>query len=275
LKNIIDANYFRIPELKLFLDSSPDNCVVFSDYACMEAYKGNSIICISESLKIISDHPSQVIVLKGTEKIASITTEPFEIDGFIDPDQTSDFKQFCRYVDMASNGNAKLKRQILDHGEVANNHFKKMLYDAKHLGQAFTDISKSYSKDELRELRSIKSFDYDFECSDNLMKKLINGIHLMSKFCHENITQKTPVPKIENYYNSYLFRFSLCGYLLALRWVTSGGACGVNAEKLRNDVVDMHYATYATYFDGLLTNDKKLTSIYNDARFWLDAVFRH
>ena len=175
---------------------------------------------------------------------------------------------------MASKGNSELKRQINDHGEMVNNHFKKMLSDAKYLGQAFINISELYSKDELRELKSIKSFDYDIELSDNLEKKLINGIHLMSRYCYSNIPQKTPVPKIRNYYNSYLFRFAVCGYLLALRWITSGGACDVKATKLRNDVVDITYATYATYFDGLLTNDKKLISIYNDASFLLDTIFR-
>jgi len=40
-----------------------------------------------------------------------------------------------------------------------------------------------------------------------------------------------------------------------------------------NDYTDMAYAAYATFYDGLLTKDKKLDEIYTFARRLLVRVF--
>ena len=63
----------------------------------------------------------------------------------------------------------------------------------------------------------------------------------------------------------YIFRVALCGLLLSLRWASVGGASNVKVERIRNDMVDIHFAAYATIFDGLLTNDQKLSGIYREA----------
>ena len=47
----------------------------------------------------------------------------------------------------------------------------------------------------------------------------------------------------------------------------------MKAEKLRNEVIDVNFATFATYFDGLLTDDKRANSIYEHAAFLLQEVF--
>jgi len=53
----------------------------------------------------------------------------------------------------------------------------------------------------------------------------------------------------------------------------SGGTPKTNREKLRNDMVDVNFATFATYFDGLMTADKKAAEIFADADFLLRDVF--
>ena len=42
---------------------------------------------------------------------------------------------------------------------------------------------------------------------------------------------------------------------------------------LGNDVVDMNYVAIATYFDGILTKDAKLASIYAETRWYTENVF--
>ena len=44
-------------------------------------------------------------------------------------------------------------------------------------------------------------------------------------------------------------------------------------DRLRNDLVDIGYVAYATLFDGLLSNDRKLLDIYEEATFFLQRVF--
>jgi len=48
--------------------------------------------------------------------------------------------------------------------------------------------------------------------------------------------------------------------------MTNGGVGGVKPERLRNDVVDLSYVTYATFFDGLLSKDAKALDVYRDTK---------
>jgi hypothetical protein len=69
---------------------------------------------------------------------------------------------------------------------------------------------------------------------------------------------------------TFIFRYALAGYLVALRRIADGGAKNVKPEKIRNDIVDATYAAYATYFQGLLSNDTKANEIYGDANSFLN-----
>lgn len=80
-------------------------------------------------------------------------------------------------------------------------------------------------------------------------------------------------PKYAELPNTFIFRAALCTYLLALEWSARGGAKDATPEKLRNDFVDMNFAAYATYFDGLMTTDAKVHRIHKEARLWLAALF--
>ena len=44
------------------------------------------------------------------------------------------------------------------------------------------------------------------------------------------------------------------------------------ATTMRNDLIDANFAAYATYFDGLLTEDKKLKKIHEAAVFILGTI---
>jgi hypothetical protein len=62
--------------------------------------------------------------------------------------------------------------------------------------------------------------------------------------------------------NAFLFRFAIAGYVVALRCIKEGGAKGASPENIRNQMVDAMFATYATYFDGILTKDRRCQEIY-------------
>lgn len=87
---------------------------------------------------------------------------------------------------------------------------------------------------------------------------------------HPNVKRR---PTAQEFPNTFIFRSALCTYLLALEWIAHGGAMSASPAKLRNDFVDMHFAAYATYFEGLLSADAKVQRIYSEARLWLSAFF--
>ena len=51
-----------------------------------------------------------------------------------------------------------------------------------------------------------------------------------------------------------------------------GGPKGVKTEKIRNDLIDVNIATFATCFDGLLSMDDKPLRIYQRAAFVLESI---
>lgn len=74
--------------------------------------------------------------------------------------------------------------------------------------------------------------------------------------------------------NTFIFRFALCSVILVLRWVEGGGQLQTKPERVRNDMVDVNFAAYGTYFDGIMTNDRKMLSIFDEASFVLKEISR-
>ena len=81
------------------------------------------------------------------------------------------------------------------------------------------------------------------------------------------------VPSAGELKNTYIFRYTLACYILALDWFMLGGLNNVKYEKLRNDLIDMSYITFSTFFDGLLSLDNKLLRIERDVKLFLERVF--
>jgi hypothetical protein len=267
MKKIIDANYFQDAGLKQYLGSSKEHFVVFCDYACMEAYKGNSLKSISKSIEIVSNFPNQVIVLKGTRDLVSLTLMSVNHAQLEDSGQTKGFRDFCFGVHLALSGNESLKAQIIEKGIEASACFDTFRDDAAKVAKGIAELRKSFTLEHLRVLR-----ERDFYPADLLgrFKREILEITALLFSAHPDIDQ---MPQAEQVRDSYLFRFAVSTYILALRWISDGGPAMVKLDKLRNDIVDMNYVAYATYFDGLLSRDKKMNEIFQETCFVLENMF--
>jgi hypothetical protein len=82
----------------------------------------------------------------------------------------------------------------------------------------------------------------------------------------------TRIPPAATLHNHFIFRTALCSHILALEWLAKGGAAQRGPAKVRNDIVDVNFAAYATYFDGFLTKDRLSESIYQQAKVVLELI---
>lgn len=267
MKKIIDANFFRDSALADYLKSDIENKVVFCDYACMEAYKGNAIDNISRSIEIVSQFSEQVVVLKSTRDVIKLTLSDNYLELMEDPAQTNEFKIFCLGVERAIQGDVTLTNQILGNGRIASDHFAKMRRDAALVVQGVKGYAKSFKPEHLL---ALKKKD---ELKAEVIDKIVKDIMLLAVFLFRDHPDIQEIPQVHQVKNSYIFRFAISAYLLNLRWISDGGIENVSLDKLRNDVVDMGYVTYATFFDGLLTKDNKMMEIYQETCFILEHVF--
>ena len=261
MRMVVDSNYLQSEELVVFLESSKNNIAVLTDYAAMEAYKGNSIESITKSMEILCRYPDQVIVLKGTKKICGLTGRSKGLVGrLIDEKQTKEFGSFAKGIMATSKGSRQYYRTILSHGTEATKHIDKMQNEAVGIPEGVLMLEKCFTKDEKEILRK------RVQMPDELKKKVVAHIFNISSNFFSHFPNHKQSQKLEEVFNTYIFRYATAGYVLAIRWITMGGIGGVKPERLRNDVVDLSYVTYATFFDGILTKDTRALDIYSDTK---------
>lgn len=268
MRMVVDSNFLQRPELREYLAQSRQNYTVLTDYAAMEAYKGDTLASIYQSMEILAHYPQQVIVLKGTQMACGLEARDGDMQGqLIDEIQTREFGEYCRHLLAAKGGDLHLQNQILNLGREATAQMDRMLTDAAKMPAVIDELAKVYTEAELKILRTRSPY------TEQLLDKVVRNILQLAALLFGNHPQVKSVPDSAALPDTFIFRFALCAYVLLLRWITVGGAKNAKPEKMRNDLVDVNFATFGTYFEGLLTADRKLAEIHQDARFLLHTIF--
>src|ERR1041385_1784289 len=95
MRKIVDSNYMQSPKLRAYLAESRKNIAVVTDYAAMEAFKGNTLVSIFRSMEVLSEFPQQVLVLKSTGSINTLKGRRCGMTRrMIDKDQTKGFTEW-------------------------------------------------------------------------------------------------------------------------------------------------------------------------------------
>lgn len=268
MKIVIDSNQLQSDNLRMYLGKSKSNLAVLTDYAAMEAYKGDTLASIYNSMAILCDFPTQVIVLKGTRVACGLKGRAARLQRrFIDEAQTASFPKYTRQLRQAKNGNHGIQQQLLNHGREATAHLDRMLNDAQTTGAVIDDIAKLYSKEERQTVYLGQAY------SSSMVDKTVRNILYVAATAFRDHPSTHETPRYDELVNTFIFRVALCTYLLVLDRAACGGGKNVAPAKLRNDLVDMNFVAYATYFDGLMTADARMLRIHTEARIWLMALF--
>jgi hypothetical protein len=270
VRQVVDSNTLQSPILRAYLSKSPNNFAVLTDYAAMEAYKGHTLASIFSSMEILANFPRQVIILKTTGVVCGLRGRLAGLTRrMIDERQTAGFKEYCRHLEDAKQGNVHLQRQLLDHGRAADTQLARMLADASTMPDVIGDVARTFSQAELKIIRTGAQF------TEPLVTKLWSSIIEIAKSLYARHPRPPTMPRIEELHNTFLFRTAVCALFWALSWIAVGGPTNdVKTERIRNDLVDVNFAAFGTYFDGVLSMDKKLTEIYRQAVFVLRAISR-
>lgn len=268
MRKVVDSNQLQSDALRSYLSKSKANFAVLTDYAAMEAYKGDTMASIYKSMEIVAEFPAQVIVLKNTCVVCGLSGRgPGLQKRLIDERQTREFGIYARGLVAAKKDNLSFQRQLLEHGKEATEHLSRMLADAQTTGAAFGDIAKTYTKEERHLFRCRQPY------SPEMIDKVVRSVLHIAANLFSNHPNVRALPKYEELPNTFIFRAALCTYLLALEWGVLGGAKDASPAKLRNDMVDMNVAAYGTFFDGLLSADAKVLRIHKEARLLLAGLF--
>lgn len=273
MKMVVDVNFLQDEKLTGYFRENRESKVVLNDYASMEMHKGNTLKSIFPSMKILSKFPKRVVVLRGTREIAPMLLDAKSIAScMVDREQTKGFREYCHLLRLGRAGDPAIVEQLLERGKNASQHIDGTMLDAVGDFRTWvTKLEESYSLDLLSTLRSGEALTVDMH--DRLIKDVMSVAGLMFDR-HPRIKS---LPEISRLPDHFVFRYSICVYWLCVHWIADRGGAGnirkADAKKLRNDLVDVSYVTYATYFDGLLTNDKQMRKLYEVVCFVLKEGF--
>lgn len=268
MRKIIDSNRLQSEELRSYLRRSNRHFAVLTDYAAMEAYKGDTLASIFKSMEVVAQFPQQIIVLKSTSIICGLNGRQAGLQRrLIDKAQTSAFGQFVTGLNLAKAGNVGALKQLLEHGKDATEHLECMLKDAATTGGAFDEIGKAYSKDERGFIREGSVY------TSAMVNRIMESVIVMASDAFKGHPKVTKLPSIEELPNTFIFRAALCTYLLAIFRAAEGSSMSTRPEKLRNDMIDANFSAYATYFDGILSADQMVLRVHQEARLVLSAIF--
>jgi hypothetical protein len=179
---------------------------------------------------------------------------------------TRAFRKWCGTRARAAAGDVRFAKKILRRGEQATLQLADILANMAGFADNIRDATATFTDDELGILRSHEPV------TDAIVLKILDGaLRLAMTFFLLHPNGKKPPGAYDVPY-SFIFRFALCAFLHALHWRVRGGAEDRLAERMRNDVIDVTYAAYGLCFDGLLSEDKLVREIYDNANVML-ALF--
>lgn len=265
LRKVVDQNYLREPNDELHRFLSAGNMALLSDYATMEVYKGDSLLNIRRSLEILSKYPRQVLILRPTQVVIRITQvgkrPPARL--LIDEEQSADFGSFCAQVYAIDPDRLSPELAMFESkSRQANEFYRGRLDFARMVLDSIDTYRKAFNPDELKRIRT-NSF------TPELLDKMDDHVFSVAvRFMHLNgFVLRTARQAVTN----FLFRWSIAAYFLVVGWLSEGGYQSLPLAKMQNDIIDMTYVTYATYFDGLLSRDNKMKQI----RLLTEAFLKH
>lgn len=267
MRKVIDSNQLASEALDGFLAASPANKAVLTDYAAMEAYQsaGEGVF---RSFRVLGKYAKQVLILKNTQTVCGLSGRGRGLEKrLIDSRQSREFPIYITNQRKAEQGDERYSQALAEHRRVAIAHLDRMRAEARTTAAAIRDIYNLYSKDERTALRKGEGYP------PGAIQKVVRQIFEVTVQCLSKHPRVDRLPEYKYLANTFIFRYSLCNYLLVLDWISRGGFESAKPERLANDAVDMTFVAYATYFDGLLTADEKMARLHHEALLWLSALF--
>lgn len=257
IKKVVDSNYLQNPSLRYYLSESKENFVVLTEYLAMEAYKEQSGKILLKSIEILKDFPDQVLILNATITICGLIFKPEEsLEVLIDTVQTKDFKKFCEALLKPE----KVEQFIENHREEAILQMERILNDANKFLDGCKGLLESFTPNELKIIRKKQLY------SEEIITKIFKHTLEASMYMFHTHPETKRLPSIDELPHTFIFHNCLCMVLVFVKWVENGSPQVIRQERIRNDIVDGNFASFALYFDGLLTNDDNLNELYNKAK---------
>lgn len=264
---IADTNCLSEEITKQFLQLGSDYHVMLPDFVWMEVYKSNSIDGLRQSFQILKEFPKQVFHLKGTRAVVSTDPRPPAFgDRIIWPGATQEFERTLELIEKTPAVLLEHSRSFRRHHSAAMEHFEKMIAISAEFPEMFAGIESGLNHSEIKNIRRDEPYSME------TIHRLMNITEILAEGARKSKLFSAPKVTRNSYFDDFTTRISLSFGLAFIKWVRMGSPVQQKPERLRNDFVDRIIATYATYFNGVLTKDKGLENTHLELRIVLEKL---
>jgi hypothetical protein len=215
-------------------------------------YKQQSVPSAAAGFSVIGDFPDRLVVLRDGREIAALDpSDPLLLERMSRGYVGDDVRQMVHAIRLAEAGDPSVRAQLADRWSHATFHMDDMLIGAAEITQSLPEIAEAFATHEIRRFRAEERLtpsmhETFFRAADGIYETLL-GSH-----------QVGPAHLAEEHRsNAFLYRVALAIMVYAMWWIRNGSQLPKRMDKARNDIIDLNFAVYGTYFAGLMTDDAK------------------
>lgn len=217
-------------------------------------------------MAILREYPRQVLILKGTRDVSALDARaPGITNRMIKRDETRHFETYCNMLGKAEQGQVGYVRQLLERGQWAREHMSKMLTNSADMGDSIAEFSAKFTTMELDRIRQRHPFTRE------MIGKLFGVVTGLAEAAFASHPHRPAWPHRTHRINHFIFRNALFAAVYMLHLVRQGTKVR-KPEKARNDLVDLTFATYGSFFNGIMSMDMQLISIHGEGRHLIERL---
>lgn len=259
---VLDQNYLRSEKLKQIISTEQETHFVIPDSAMVEMCKSPSWeITTRQSLQALSQCPNRVhVAICMGEAVRFEMQHCKSVEGkLLDRKCRALFRDILADTKTEKEYSALTQEKMLSIQDLLNKDELNNTKNKASLNRYIAAVRANLTEDMQKNL---KDRHQDNEYKRELITKLT--IESLLPFLQEEL--KLSIEKSKHFLKKkpIAFRFIWLRTWLSIDWFLKGGIEDTKPSKVTNDFLDHDYILTATFFNGILSEDKRVNLAYQD-----------
>jgi hypothetical protein len=262
---VVDSNFLDNDKIIHYLEHSPHHRLILSEPTLIEIFKNNAIRTAESSFKILSNFSDQVFVLRPTHQWLNEVIESEEdLAQLVDNIGTEEVRKICRGI--VSSKRTDEFYEIVSRREAGAAEYMSIL--ASQIPAMESAIKLEWKDIHSADRKIISKGGNVSSHAKHKIRQLIDDTAKDFILSYQNPGRVEPLPR-RDAINMFAFRYAICVVVYFTIRVQKDMVCRGEGKAI-NDVMDNQTAAISTFFNGLLSKDKILLTVYENARFLLE-----
>jgi len=253
MRIVVDSCMLQSEKLRMFLDQSDTHIAIITEFAWFESYKQAAADAVRGALSVIGHFPGQVAVLRSGEEIGKIDPRCARMaEAMQHPGSTASICDMVEAMYGSERDTFHVWDQLDRRWSDAEKRAPRLLEGTMDLLESLPEMAEQmFTAHELKIIRSGKPYTW------NMYENIFGATEQIWETFAPRMNIVPGEIDSESKFEAYFYRFSLA-FVVYARWgIGNGSQTPKRLARARNDIIDLHFAVYGTYYDGLLTDDRK------------------